>query len=99
MSHADIPPVKDSLLSPFSNTWCRTEVVGGPANNRRREMVTFDGSSTAAVEITEDGGTACCSLAAARATRLLVIIEGLGGRERWEDSEHRVHRGHFQVAR
>jgi hypothetical protein len=34
-----------------------------PTNTSRREVVTFDGSSTAAVEITENGATRSCSLA------------------------------------
>jgi hypothetical protein len=33
-----------------------------PTTTRRREVVTFDGSSTAAVEVTEDGVTRSCSL-------------------------------------
>jgi hypothetical protein len=34
-----------------------------PSTTSRREVVTFDGSSTAAVEVTEDGVTRSCSLA------------------------------------
>lgn len=37
-----------------------------PSTSSRREVVTFDGSSTASVEITEDGETRSCSLALPR---------------------------------
>jgi hypothetical protein len=73
MSHAGLPPVKESLLSPFSHTRCRPRSFAAqvwatyegqfPTTTSRREVVTFDGSGTAAVEVTENGVNRSCTLA------------------------------------
>jgi hypothetical protein len=59
----------DSTAYPTAGSIIRSMEVSAtyegqtPTNTSRREVVTFDGSSTAAVEITENGETRSCSLA------------------------------------
>jgi hypothetical protein len=62
----------DSTAYPTAGSIIRSMQVSAtyegqtPSNTSRREVVTFDGSSTAAVEITENGATRSCTLALPR---------------------------------
>ena len=69
IQNVTVPASSSDSMYPTAGTIVRSMRVSvtyhgqTPTTTRRREVVTFDGSSTAAVEVTEDGVTRSCSLA------------------------------------